>query len=470
MSCVFLVQADARQIPLKDSSVHCCVTSPPYFNLRDYGTATWHGGTSLCPHTLRQISLHKDPSSTINSRATNQNHEREPSFPKLCVLCGATRIDQQIGLEAVHDCLAWARQEQPCAACYVCAMRAVFAEVWRVLRDDGTLWIIIGDTYASSWPCSRRNEIGAGSLPCGKREARPPRLGNGLLKNKDLMGIPWRVAFALQADGWTLRSDIIWSKANCMPESVNDRPTMSHEYVFLFSKQTRYFYDAVAIMEETTDHEYRTRGKIRPPTSLYCAPRQDGSHRTAMSLHQQPGGRLTRNIRNVWTILTEPFPGAHFACMPTALAARCIQAGTSAHGVCSLCGAPYRRLIASHDAATPRYKRKTLGEPHDPSDSHTLRTAHYISTVGWEPSCSCAAMVVPAVVFDPFAGASTTLLVARDMGRHGVGMDLSWRYLQLSRERLQLTALAAWTGTPRASRPVDYTDLPLFGPGEGDTS
>jgi len=168
-----------RSVPAE--SVHCCITSPPYWRLRDYG----HPG--------------------------------------------------QIGWEATPED-------------YVETLRSVFAEVRRVLRSDGTLWLNLGDSYASAWPCSRRNQIDNGSLQNGTREARPPRLGPGL-KEKDLVGIPWLVAFALRADGWYLRSDIIWHKPNAMPESVTDRPSKAHEYLFLFSKSKRYYYDAAAIRE-----------------------------------------------------------------------------------------------------------------------------------------------------------------------------------------------------------------------------
>jgi DNA modification methylase len=169
--------------------VNCCVTSPPYWGLRDYGVAG------------------------------------------------------QIGLERTPEE-------------YIARMVEVLSEVRRVLRDDGTLWLNIGDSYCSAWPCQRRNEIGAGSLENGKREARPPRLPSGM-KEKDLVGIPWALAFALRADGWYLRSEIIWAKPNPMPESVTDRPTKAHGQIFLLAKSERYFYDAKAIQEPSTQREFR---------------------------------------------------------------------------------------------------------------------------------------------------------------------------------------------------------------------
>src|SRR4029453_11781386 len=182
-----LLVGDCRELlpTLLAQSVHCVVTSPPYFGLRDYGTAG------------------------------------------------------QIGLEAsLED--------------YITTLVEVFREVRRVLRDDGTCWLNLGDSYASAWPCNRRNVVGNGSLPNGKREARPPRLPGGL-KEKDLMMVPARVALALQADGWYLRSDIIWAKKAPMPESVTDRPTSAHEHVFLLTKKARYFYDAEAVKESPAE-------------------------------------------------------------------------------------------------------------------------------------------------------------------------------------------------------------------------
>ena len=193
---VRLLTGDCRAIlpTLPAASVHCVVTSPPYWGLRDYG------------------------------------------------------ISGQLGLESSFQD-------------YLATMVEVFREVRRVLRKDGTLWLNMGDTYASAWVCNRRNVVGNGSLENGKRANRPNRLGDGL-KEKDLVGMPWRLAFALQADGWYLRSDIIWHKPNPMPESVTDRPTKAHEYVFLMSKIERYFYDAEAVREDGVEPNRKRNDRI----------------------------------------------------------------------------------------------------------------------------------------------------------------------------------------------------------------
>lgn len=206
-----------RRLP--DESVQCCVTSPPYWGLRDYGTGTWQGGDAKCEHKVR---LKVSPSELkVNPRSGS--HQQE-GFREQCPRCGARRIDQQLGLE-------------PTPESYVARMVEVFAEVKRVLRDDGVMFLNIGDSYAGSgkggnpegsqWPKfsgrEASKEVNSAIVPIG-------------LKAKNLVGIPWRLAFALQADGWYLRSDIIWHKPNPMPESVRDRPTKAHEYVFLMSK------------------------------------------------------------------------------------------------------------------------------------------------------------------------------------------------------------------------------------------
>lgn len=224
-----IIQGDciAGMKTLEAGSVHCCVTSPPYFGLRDYG----HDG--------------------------------------------------QIGLEATPEA-------------YVARMVEVFREVRRVLRDDGTCWVNLGDSYSNGAPS---------------------------LKPKDLAGIPWRVAFALQADGWWLRQDIIWHKPNPMPESVQDRCTKSHEYVFLLTKSQRYFYDAEAVSEAAVlgPHTRSRESNFKKAGSEPMA----GHHKGAAEIVCDG----TRNRRSVWTVTTKHYSGAHFAVMPPALVEPCIKAG-----------------------------------------------------------------------------------------------------------------------------------------------
>ena len=301
-----LYGGDCREVlrELPAESAHCVVTSPPYWGLRDYG------------------------------------------------------VVGQLGLEATPSE-------------YVDNMVAVFREVRRVMRHDATLWLNLGDTFSSRGGAG--GTMSASGLVGGEKRQQPrPEAGDPErfgrwnrdwegLKPKDLVGIPWRVAFALQADGWYLRSDIIWSKPNPMPESVTDRPTKAHEYLFLLSKSARYFYDAAAVREAQSypvTLAARVSGAYQRDSG-----RNDGSeHRSGGFVNGQSG----RNLRSVWTIPTEPYPGAHFATFPRRLVEPCIKAGCPTDGV----------------------------------------------------------------VLDPFAGSGTTLLVAQALGRKAIGIDLNPDYLR----------------------------------------
>lgn len=362
-----LLNANALQIPFAAGSVQCVVTSPPYWGLRDYN------------------------------------------------------VSGQLGLEQTP-------------AEYVAHLVAVFAEVWRILRDDGTLWLNIGDSYTGGngnggvGPKSAKQVTNKGSYygPVSK-DATPARYGAGRehpavdgLRPKNLTGIPWRVAFALQDAGWYLRSDIIWSKPNPMPESVTDRPTRAHEYIFLLTKQARYYYNAAAIKEKSVgaknrdgfrggdgqayvhDSAFENSGtrvrKQRKPAGWDTRQGAHGAfHREgrAQDIEYTTTHAENRNKRTVWEVATYPYSGAHFATFPPALVEPMIKAGSR------------------------------------PGD----------------------------IVFDPFVGSGTTLQVARALGRSGVGLDLSYTYLHdCARARLSLTALSEWENGPA---PV-VDNLPLF--------
>lgn len=293
---------------LREGSFQTCVTSPPYFGLRDYGHP------------------------------------------------------QQIGLEETVEE-------------YVSVLVDALRAVRRVLRDDGTLWLNLGDSYAndSKWGGASTHQglTRRAHVPRGKRDTGLPP--------KCLAGAPWRVALALVADGWTLRSDIIWAKPNPLPESVSDRPTKAHEYVFLLSKSERYFYDPDAIKE---------RASARPPGASTgkreaALAAGDERFRTSANLSKIPAVE-TRNARTVWTIGSEPYSGAHFATMPSALASRCIMAG---------------------------------------------------SRVG-------------DAVLDPFLGSGTVAAAAEALGRMWIGCELNEAYVQLARERTAQVGILAFGDAP----------------------
>ena len=294
---------------LPNESVHCCVTSPPYFGLRDYGV-------------IGQIGVEQTPEEYVNKLVN------------------------------------------------------VFREVKRVLRDDGTLWLNLGDSYVPGGGDYKEGAQGSNSkigeslfksIPGCGRTQRKEALERQGLRPKNLIGIPWRVAFALQADGWYLRSDIIWEKPNAMPESVRDRPTRSHEYIFLLSKSKKYYYDKGAILEPYVS--IPTQTKRDKYAEGYQADYTKGNRFSAGARDYYANGG--RNKRTVWSVSTKPFKGAHFAVFPPGLIKPCILAGCPAGGK----------------------------------------------------------------VLDPFGGSGTVATVASELGRDSIYIDLNSEYTEMAKER-----------------------------------
>jgi DNA modification methylase len=400
---------------LPTGSVHCCVTSPPYWGLRDYGTAEWEGGDEECDHV--QGAYRRDEGERTFDGGPC--HGGVKLYKGTCPECGARRIDSQLGLEATLDE-------------FIAKMVEVFRAVWRVLRDDGTCWVNLGDAYNAY----NHNRGPSGSI--SGRGDKHPSADRGLttknLKPKDLVGMPWRVAFALQADGWFLRSDIIWAKPNPMPESVTDRPTKSHEYLFLLTKQPRYFYDAEAVK---TPLSPKTLSVNTTPT------KGSGTESTGEKLNawmKANGGRYhptTANLRDVWTVPTKSYPGAHFATFPPKLIEPCIQAGTSEEGCCPECGAPWERVVEKNLVAT-RPARDNVNDPTGMANRDPKRHVTTSTTTGWGPGCECdAGDPIPCAVLDPFIGSGTTAEVARQNGCRCIGIELSEEYIALAAKRLK---------------------------------
>ena len=341
---------------------------------------------------------------------------------------------------------------------------AVFREVRRVLRKDGVCWLNYGDAYASSGVTGVRPGSGRAD---GKVRNDSPRNRNGTppivgLKPKDLMMMPARVAMALQADGWWLRSEIVWQKPNPMPESVTDRPTNSHEKVFLLTKSAKYFYDAEAVRvpcaPDTTSRYERGRSDTHKHADggpgnqtiaktfehMRKTDKQRGHSRRhdgfndrwdAMSKDEQQSNGA--NLRNVWTIATQGVSAAHFATFPEKLVEPCILAGTSAEGACAKCGAPWERVVEKNLKRRPdaAYKAPPVYVNSDENDQGNNRArdghkpGHFyeVNTTGWEPTCDCEAAKVPCTVLDPFVGSGTTLRVATRLNRRGIGCDLTYQ-------------------------------------------
>lgn len=347
-----------KRLPAR--SVHCCVTSPPYWGLRNYG------------------------------------------------------VEGQIGAERTPEE-------------FVAKMVEVFAEVHRVLRDDATLWLNLGDTY-----------------------------GN----NGNLVGIPWRTALALQAWGWVLRQDIIWAKPAPMPESVKNRCTKSHEYIFLLTKGQRYYYDAEAIHEKSTS-VYKSEDFLPDSNKDQLG---DASAATMASRANGSPDPISngRNKRSVWTVSSQGYEGAHFAVFPPKLITPCVLAGTSEKGCCAACGASWKRVVE-----VKRSESRVSGggncigkQKHTDTvveQQNNYRQITGTSTLGWEPVCDCGAGTVPCTILDPFMGSGTAAAVALEYGRRAVGIDLSEKYLRanaIPRIYETLTGNPAYRGMVKPKMPI----------------
>lgn len=411
---------------LSSESVHCVVTSPPYWGLRNYKT---------------------EPVLWSDGWLGSLGQELSPQL-------------------------------------YVQHLTEIFREVRRVLRKDGTLWLNLGDSFVATGGEYKHGSQGVNSCvgktssevcPEAGRIERRKSVEQFGLKQKDLCGIPWRVAFALQEDSWYLRSDIIWAKGvsgqkiiekqlvealegndisddkiqsilhdlglysgNPMPESVTDRPTRSHEYVFLFAKSKRYFYDHEAIKEPTVSDHNSGNGFNREARESYK--NADGSFRGNDKQWDAIG--TTRNIRDVWALTTKPLKLAHYAAYPQDLVEPCILAGTSEHGCCSVCGAPYKRILEKTSVSNPGYNGSKFDIGKTGSRDKGERTQHgdrYLKmTSGWRATCDCVGTeIVPCTVLDPFCGSGTTGIVALRHGRKFVGIELSQEYVQMAKLRIE---------------------------------
>ncbi len=446
-----------KQMP--DESVHCVVTSPPYWGLRSYKTEPqvwgdeaghaheWNNQTRIASGQ----SYGANASSTLTTGTTQVRREevqkeigqRIPVQTAICA-CGAWR--GELGLE-------------PTPELYVQHLVEVYREVKRVLRKDGTCWLNLGDSYVGgkgasgqASPDYQQHRLEAGvslnqahqhlGLRTRPTDDRAMLRATGL-KPKDLVGVPWETAFALRADGWHLRSDVIWAKPNPMPESVTDRPTRSHEYVFLLTKSARYYYDTEAAKEPVTAPGRRS-GNVRRKVAG-----QDGGARLNTHLGSSVPWMDTmgkRNRRSVWLITPRPFRGAHFAVFPEQLVEPCILAGTSAKGCCATCGAPWGRVVNRKSLERyelpqndPRYRPARYEGKYDTLRGHAGTGMRYSAaeTIGWQPTCSCpAGDPVPCTVLDPFAGSGTTGVVALKLGCRFLGIELNPDYIQIATQRI----------------------------------
>lgn len=573
-----------REMP--DESVHCVVTSPPYWSLRDYGTGQWAGGDVECDHQI--------PASTLGGSGGKQaSHPGSftANYGQACGKCGATRIDKQLGLEATPDE-------------FVANMVAVFREVKRVLRSDGSCWLNIGDSYGASGGFGHSGVNAQVGNTKKEVQGRADTRGHPTIKPKDLCMIPARLALALQqpfytgvikhekdrtwlaalvdgegcigirrqnqsgrvgpgyndtyipyltvkmsdrepldraveltglgsvrAQAWRvgpdkrkvntvrvpyvwrldgnkavqvarelyphllvkskqaaclhtldvsnkekkrgrgntvpddvmafrqgiyeylkalnqrtddqtptwlvtpppmyepgfyLRSEITWCKRAPMPESVRDRPTSATEKIYLLTKAERYFYDADAVRVPSA---YPVGSREDVPQGVFGGKYEGGAFRAI---------RNERNMWNYWLLSPDPYAEAHFATFPREIPRRAILAGTSEHGVCGACGAPWRRCVERVAAEITNPRPFSKPGNHDRNDTGRIYEETVSQTTGWQPTCPCGqdAPTVPATVLDCFSGAGTTGLVAVQLGRRYVGIELNSEYIAMSEKRI----------------------------------
>lgn len=427
---------------LPGDSVHCCVTSPPYWGLRDYGTGTWSGGSPECNHAVNQNPERSALTSTLGGSKRNVGNALSVFKGGTCPRCGARRVDQQLGSEALHDCAGWATGDK-CGQCFVCHMVAVFAEVYRVLRPDGTVWLNIGDSYNGSGGSG--GDYAAGGL----KDGQPRFAGRNVpsLKPKDLALVPERLALALQAAGWYVRSQIVWAKKAPMPEGVRDRPVQAWEPIWLLAKSRKYFYDAEAIREAHSDPNV-VDGQFQGSGGVNRAdwePHTQGWNETGLKMENRRYNPNGRNSRNVWLLGPEPYPQAHFATFPREIPRRAIKAGTSERGCCPNCGKSWVRITEP----TEEYAQHLGAGYHDHGNDGEAGqmqakrpgfksvSAERV-TVGWRQACRCKlAEPVPCTVLDPFLGSGTSGEVANALGRYAIGCDLKAEYLDLALRRMR---------------------------------
>lgn len=415
---------------LPDNSIHCIITSPPYFGPRNYDLDPVIWGDNVHTQSCKHDWVYKTRTRRINDvkpgkkQSTNKGSlYRDIPVPYAdCQICGAWL--GCLGLE-------------PTVELYVSHIVDVCRELRRVLRKDGVFFLNIGDNYANK---------------------KIPSLA---LKPKDLYGIPWRVALALQADGWWLRCDIIWKKRNAMPESILDRPVREHEYIFMFTKDSHSFWDHVAVREKGSD-KLPWGGRPLGKLNSELAQGRHGKtfiHRAMSREERMKWHGRGHNLRSVWDIPTKSFAGEHYASFPTDLAEVCIKAGTSEKGCCPICGSPWQRVLIKIDDRHWTQRRGSgvkwaMGMGHGRGDGGHSFVQNMIPTSDWKPSCNC--MIensisnpdfgevtshyipdpIPCTVLDPFFGSGTVGVSSLKLGRNCIGIELGTQYIKMAKDRI----------------------------------
>lgn len=436
-----------------EESVQTCITSPPYWGLRKYDIpdVVWDADPN-CQHEWVDASWRRPNASggwqggaeggIPNEGEKVADYEERIIKGETCVKCGAWK--GQLGHEYTPDL-------------YILHLVEVFREVRRVLRDDGTLWLNLGDSY-SGVKFAGRCDVDKMYRNGEKLRSTATILCDSGLKPKDLCMIPFRTAMALQADGWYLRSVIPWIKMNCMPESCNDRPTNAVEYIFLLAKSEDYFYDGEAIkvgkeesaIRRTKYPRYTLKskgasGNYKVKTSDYSDKEKEETsrhRRTSDWFFDSWRGLELDEQGNPLVMLVNPRPysEAHFAVFPEKLVEPLIMAGTSEKGCCPRCGKPWERILEREGTNKSNEegikKMEAKGVPRQKANLYVTQKRGTSRTIGWQPSCGCCQIEPePCVVLDPFIGSGTVGKVAKRLKRDWLGIDLG--YEKLSEKRIE---------------------------------
>lgn len=494
-----ILNTTAARIPLADASVHCGVTSPPYYGLRLYAglePQIW-GGVDGCEHEWEAKTVARKNGGKREYGSYDNAVGRGPgvteSSSDTCRLCGAWR--GHLGHE-------------PTPEAYIAHLVEVGREMWRVLRDDGVWFLNLGDSYANDtkWGGTSGNKNYTSAA--GRYEGQRAKRSTGL-KPKDKILIPHRVALALQADGWTLRQDMCWLKWNPMPESVTDRPTTAHEYIFVLTKSVRVYWDNEAVKRVAnpdsiarqkrgvgSDHK-NTNGAPGQPAHTFSQFRENDPGRQIESTRQfrttdlcldsldlaitqaqahldhlrairDAGGLLTDEGGEPLVLLTslKGYAGAHYATFPLELVLPLIKAATSEKGCCLMCGGQWVRVVQKPDFSRQpkRTANKLEGEMISKGTQYMTsagqawqewRNQNPDITTGWRPTCTCPPHdPIPAIVLDPFCGSGTVGEACRKLGRRFIGLDLSAEYLaKNAAARAEQMTTEAGLEVARARRP-----------------
>lgn len=428
---------------IPDESVDCCITSPPYYGLRDYGTGEWIGGDPNCPH--RRMSKFYEKTTTGHKQEELIGNVGDAIYKTVCPLCGAIREDKQIGLEETPEE-------------YIDKLVSVFREVKRILKPEGTLWVNIGDSYNGNKTGNTEVNKHKGAVT----DSFKKKLWDGA-KCKDLIGIPWLLAFALRNDGWYLRQDIIWHKPNPMPESVKDRCTKSHEYIFLLSKSPKYYFDYEAIQEEATYKDGLRVGESDYSNSKYLDAKQESSVRQGMN--KERGENIVALRKN----LPEQLPFVNFMRSRTTVdiieANSSIKRSTIEHwfrtdksgfsfpsvedwNEIKWLVDDFSQEFADIDfkLTDVTYETDAIGKnsngTRNKRDVWSVIPSHYKEAhFATFPEELVTPMILAGcpkdgVVLDPFMGSGTTGAVAILNKRHYIGCELNKEYIEMANKRI----------------------------------